>query len=450
MPGKIFEIDKEQNLDLLSVAFRSFNQATQTLRKSYQALQQKIADLNRELSDVNRKLSKKVAELHKVRAYLKNILDSIMDGLLAIDLDGRITLFNRSAERITAYQAKDILGRSYKIIFGERNKEFISILSKSLQEKKTFMGERPFFNEEKNIILDIITNPVLNAENKIEGVLAVFRDVSLLKYLKDEISRKEKLAALGEMAARVAHEIRNPLSGIEGFALLLKDTFEKNDERRKWVESIVEGTRSLNNLVSDLLNFSRPLKLKFQPVDIAQLVESALLFVRQKIEKEKLNIQIKKTFPSQNTVAMVDPQYMRQVFLNLMLNSIEAMPEGGELGIKLESKVYNESNTHQFLRENGKDYVFITSSGKIYIKFQDTGCGISKENIDRIFNPFYTTKHRGCGLGLAIVQQIVQAHGGRIEVESTPGKGTIFTIDIPLMSELRELKNGCREYSNSR
>jgi len=449
MSAKTFEIQKEKNIDLLSIAFRSFNQATQTLRESYQVLQQKISDLNNELNNTNKKLSKKVSELNEVRSYLNNILDSIMDGLLAVDLEGRITIFNKSAERITGYRAKNILGKLYQGIFERENKEFISILNKTFQEKKPLMGERPFFNGEKNIILNIITNPVVTPDNKIEGVLVVFRDISLLRYLKDEISRKERLAALGEMAARVAHEIRNPLSGIEGFALLLKDTFEKNDERKKWVESIVEGTRGLNKLVSDLLNFSRPLRVNFKPVDITEIIQSVIPFVKQKIEKEKLNIEIKKNF-SEKIIALIDPEYMRQAFLNLMLNSVEAMPEGGELIISIEKKKYYRSDTHQFLRENGEDYIFATSSNQICIKFQDTGCGISEENLNKIFNPFYTTKHRGCGLGLAIVQQIIRAHGGKIEVKSKVEEGSCFTISIPLMSELKEIRNGCGKYSHSR
>jgi len=448
MSEKTFLSSKKGEMDLLACAFQNFSQATETLRKSYRALQQKIAELNSELSEVNKTLSKKVAELHKVRTYLNNILDSMMDGLIAVDLEGKITIFNKAAERVTGYRAKEVLGQPYGVVFGKENEDFVSILRKTLQKKRPLVGERPFFSRNKSIFLEVIINPVGDPEDKMEGALVVFRDISVLRYLKDEIRRKEKLAILGEMAASIAHEIRNPLSGIEGFALLLKESLREDEEKKSWIDNIVKGARSLNNLVTSLLNFSRPINLNFQSVVVDRLIESVLSFIQQKIQKEKLNIQIITEFPSQPVEMVADPDLLKQVFLNLAINAVEAMSEGGKLTVCLKKKDHPE--IHQFIREMEGDYTFTTSCGEVCVKFSDTGCGISPEEEKKIFRPFYTTKSKGYGLGLAIVQQIIQSHGGRIRVKSKPGEGTTFILNLPLINDLRELKNGCREYSYSR
>ena len=450
MPAKTYLSTKKREMDLLTSAFENFTQATETLKKSYKALQQKIARLNSELSETNKALSRKVTELNKVRTYLNNILDSMMDGLVAIDSEGKITILNRAAERITGYRAKKILGLSYEVAFGKENEDFVSILRKTFREKRPMVGEKPFFSQNKSIFLEVITNPIAGPENKMEGVVVVFRDISMLKHLKEEIRRKEKLAILGEMAASIAHEIRNPLSGIEGFALLLKESLKEDEERKNWIDNIVKGARSLNNLVTSLLNFSRCPRVNLQYVVIDKLIESILSFIQQKIQKEKRNIHIVKEFPPQPVEMIADPDMLKQAFLNLAINAIEAMPGGGKLRISIKKKNYPEYEPHQFVREIDGDYTLTTSCGEVCVEFSDTGCGISPEEKKKIFRPFYTTKSKGCGLGLAIVQQIIHSHWGDIKVKSKPGQGTTFVLTLPLINDLREIKNGCREYSHSR
>lgn len=450
MREREFLSNKREEMDLLTSAFENFTQATETLRKSYRALQQKITKLSGELSQVNKALNRKVAELHKVRTYLNNVLDSMMDGLIAVNPEGKITIFNKAAERITGYRAEEVLGHPYQLVFGRENEEFISILRKTFQRRRPLVGEKSFFSRDRSIPLEVTVNLVGDPEDKIEGALVVFRDISLLRFLKDEIRRKEKLAALGEMAASIAHEIRNPLSGIEGFALLLKESLKEDEEKKSQVNRIIEGARSLNNLVTNLLNLSRPLKLNLQSVVVDQLIKSCLSFIQQKIQKEKLNIHLITEFLPQPVEMVADPDLLRQVFLNLAINAVEAMPQGGKLTICLKKKSYLGSGIHQFIREIEGDYTFTTSPEEVCVEFSDTGCGISPEGKKKIFRPFYTTKSKGYGLGLAIAQQIIQSHGGRIKVKSKPGKGTTFILNLPLINDLKEVKNGCGEYSYSR
>jgi len=446
MQNKNLSPDKKE-MNLLVYAFQNFAQATETLSKSYKALQQKITQLNTELSEANKALSRKVAELNRVRTYLKNILDSMMDGLIVLDLDGKITIFNHSAERITGYKAEDVLGRHYEAIFGKENEEFVSLLKESLDKRTAIIGEKNFFSSEKRIFLEVTANPVKDNDGKTEGVVVVFRDVSLIRYLKDEIQRKKKLAILGEMAASVAHEIRNPLSGIEGFALLLRDNLKEDREKKKWVEHIIKGARSLNNLVNNLLSFSHPLKPDFQFIMIDQIIESTLTLIQQKIQKEKIAVSMVKKFSSHPVKIVGDPDLLRQAFLNLMLNAVEAMPGGGKLSILV--KV--DSLAQATCQSENKKHRGITCNidRDVIVEISDTGHGIAPENISRIFHPFFTTKSKGCGLGLAIVQQIVESHGGKIRVRSKPGEGTTFILHLPLANNPGRVEDGSREYSYS-
>ena len=356
---------RKKDVDLLTCAFQDFTHATETLRKSYALLQQKITELTDELAETNKALSRKVSELNKVQAYLNNTLDSMMSGLVAVDLEGKITIFNKAAEEITGLRAKDVLGKSCKDVFGKDNKEFFSILSKAFKRRESVVGERAFFSSGKSILLEVIVNPVINPKgekDKIEGFVTVFRDISMLKHLQEEVRRREKLALVGEMAAGIAHEIKNPVSGIEGFALLLKESLEENDGRRKWVDNIIKGAQCLNNLVTNLLNFSRPLKMNFQFASINELIESTISFVEQKIRREKLNIRIIKELPSQSIRVLADSNLLRQVFLNLSINAIEAMPEGGRLTVCVRERSYPKSEIHQFIREIDGDYTLNTLS----------------------------------------------------------------------------------------
>jgi len=450
MLEKTLKRGREKELDLLTCAFKNFTQATETLKDSYKKLQQKISELNGELSKTNRTLSRKVAELNRVQTYLNNILDSMMDGLFAVDVEGKITIFNRAAEKITGYKAKDVLNRPYEVVFGRENKDFVYILKKTFRKKKPLAEERHFFSQDKDLFLEIIINPVNSSQGKTEGIVVVFRDVSALRYLKEEIRRKEKMAMLGEMAASIAHEVRNPLSGIEGFALLLKESLSEDKEKSVWIDHIIKGARSLNNLVTSLLNFSRPLKPDFQTVIVDKLIEYTICIIQKKIEKEKLRISVIKDFPLQPVEMVADPDLLKQVFLNLALNAIEAMPGGGKLTIKVSKRKYLQYESRQFLREIDGDYIISTSCEEVLIEFSDTGCGIPLKERKKIFRPFYTTKSKGYGLGLSVVQQIVQSHGGKVKLESKPGEGTTFVLSFPLITSLREVKNGCREYSCGR
>lgn len=420
---------EKTDIDILTVAFRDFTQATQSLKESYQVVKSQVARLNKELAEVNEELNQKIRELSRTRNYLNNTLDSMINGVIGIDLQERITIFNQAAEIITNYKVEEVVGLAYQKIFRDKNQFFTSLFKKTLQERTSLVEERIFHRFNKRIPLEIITNPVQNREGRIEGVLAVFRDVSLVKKLQEEIRDKEGLAMTGEMAASVAHEIRNPLSGIEGFALLLKDAL-KEKKQKEWADNIIEGARNLDNLVTNLLNFARPLRPDFQEIELAKIIEDILPFVFQEAKKKKMGLEVVKRFIAQKAKIKGDSDLLKQAFLNFMLNSVQAMVDKGRLTITMRQTNFSYAN--KFSRERKGDYLLTKFPRQVLIEFSDTGCGISPEEKKRIFRPFYTTKKKGYGLGMAITRRIIQSHEGIIQVESEKGEGTTFTVIFPL------------------
>ncbi|RMG03575.1 MAG: sensor histidine kinase [Nitrospirae bacterium] len=223
----------------------------------------------------------------------------------------------------------------------------------------------------------------------------------------EEIKRIERMATLGEMAAAIAHEIKNPLAGISGAIQVISEDFRDDDPRKEIVQEILVEIERLDKAVRNLLSFSKPITPQKEPVYLHDLLEKTISLVQQ--QAESLNIQIGIETSAEKIVAEVDRELIQQVFLNLILNSFHAMPGGGKLTISI-------TKTDSSAR----------------IAFSDTGEGIPNENLKKVFKPFFTTRHTGTGLGLAISRNIVEAHGGMIDVESTIGLGSTFTITLPV------------------
>lgn len=256
------------------------------------------------------------------------------------------------------------------------------------------------YTHEELEILDAFMNQTALALSR----AFIFKEMSI----KDrQIMQAEKLAAIGELAAGIAHEIRNPLSIITGSA----ETVKKHDDpkiREEMVNYILEESKRINGLISNFLEFARPQEPKTVLCDLREVLEKTLLLLSPKAKG--LSIEIRKEFPKEAVMALIDPDQMRQAFINLSVNAIEAMPNGGVLSIKL----------------------FENPKGKIIIKFSDTGKGIPRELRTKVFNPFFTTKETGTGLGLSIAHQIINRHGGNIIVEDREEKGSTFIISLPI------------------
>lgn len=261
-------------------------------------------------------------------------------------------------------------------------------------------------------------NVFRDASRKLEEQYALLEDrIDELSHELAEknraIERTRRLAAMGEMAARVAHEIRNPLGSMAIFANLLERELVSEPEKQRLANHISTGIKSLDNLLSNMLLFASSPEARLKSVDIRKIIEDSLLLAKG---HERSNVSVKAQFCGQ-TAIMADGVLLRQLFLNLIINAIDSMDEGGEL--KIRTRVMEDRQRY------------------MEIKVSDTGRGIRKEHIDRVFDPFFTTKDRGTGLGLAIVSTVVNAHSGFIDVDSAPGEGTTFTIGLPMLREYR-------------
>jgi signal transduction histidine kinase len=260
-----------------------------------------------------------------------------------------------------------------------------------------------------NELSTMMERSLMQGEQLEFALKAVEIQAEKIKKLEEEVQQSRVLSALGEMAATVAHEIRNPLGGIGGYASLLARSIPPEDPNRKYVDKIIGGIASLNKIVSNLLAYTKKTNLQKQSTDLIAWADAILAHIEIEIEKENRAIRIERDFSEEQISAEIDSERLQQVMLNLLMNGIQAIEGEGSISVGI--------------RANGNF---------AEISIADTGKGIEQENMKNIFTPFFTTKEQGTGLGLAIVKKIVDLHEGQIFVESAPGKGTSFCIKLPL------------------
>lgn len=419
MVDNIEEARRKKEIEILSRAFASFNETTQQLQNSYDSLQQRVQALDLELARKNEELERNLAEKDEVKNYLNYILESLTTGVIVVNERGAITTFNKAVGEITGESPAYCLGKSTREVFASDIIENV-VEQLSQSDPKPPSLDREFTTRSKRKInIRVSASPVRDNRGKQIGTVIVIQDTTTLKRLEEEVQRNQRLRAMGEMAAGIAHEIRNPLGSIELFASLLKNDLQDDHEKRSLAERICVGVHNMDRIISNVLLFAKSPQPSRQKCDINQLLTEILEFCSGLVLPD--TIRIVREFGAEDMVGNADTELLKQVFLNLVRNAIQAMPEGGEL--RLTTK---RSTDPRLNMENRK---FIT------VIVADTGVGISPDHLAKVFNPFFTTKERGTGLGLAIAHNIVKAHQGIIDVESVEGKGTSFTVKIPCWDE---------------
>ena len=386
-----------------------FQETTRRYREAYEELAAKFESLTLKLEETNVHLQQSLEEKDRVSNYLNNILDSLSGGVLVVDLDGTITFFNQEAEEITGFEQDKVLGRPYAEIIGLNAGRELSVLHTldtghrlSNREKEL---QRP---DGRTTPLGFSTALVRDEAGTTLGALEVFNDLTEVKRLEAEVQRVHTLAALGEMAATVAHEIRNPLGGIAGYAGMRERDLGSEDPNRRLVHKIIEGVARLNRIVSSLLTYTRPLRLNIYPVNLTELVEEATAFFAIDVERSREDIHIERRYADRELTCRIDPEQLQQVILNLLQNAMQAMPEGGTISVDVHA--------------GNSEGIFTIS---------DTGIGMDNDVREKLFTPFFTTKEDGTGLGLVTSKKIIDAHNGQIRVDSEPGRGTQFSISLP-------------------
>ncbi len=343
----------------------------------------------------------------EIESLTGNILESMDNAVVAIDAKGNIVMLNKIAEELFSLSRASVIGKKYGTIFPKDE----CLLIDSLNEGKALRDFETNFKtvSGENKTLLIGSSGIFDEERKIAGAVAVIHDITEFKKLEEETKRSERLSALGNLAAGVAHEIRNPLNTIAIASQRLKSEFQVEtgkSEYENFLKSIIDETKRLNNIVNQFLSLTKAQKLSLVPVNIREFLEELLNLV--KLEAGEKKISLNNNFKAEANLR-IDREEMKKALLNITLNAIQATEAGGKISV-----VTSKSNDN-FL-----------------IKIADSGKGIPKEDLSKIFQPYFTTKERGTGLGLSIAHRIISDHRGKIEVESEVGKGTTFFIYLPL------------------
>ncbi|MCX7705593.1 MAG: ATP-binding protein [bacterium] len=350
--------------------------------------------------------------LRENRIYQQSLLENLPEGVIAVNRKKRIIVFNRTAEVITGFQKKDMLGKYYMEVLPELFKTLFT----NLLENHTVISnlEEELEANNKKISLRINGSTFHSAEGTLLGAQLIFSDISQVKILQNQLDRNKRLASLGILAAGIAHEIRNPLVALKTFSQLLPEKYMNEEFRLNYAKVVIPEIERMDSLVEQLLIFAKPRPARMEKIDLVSIVESILVLIKA---QTKFNgIAFIRSYDKECIEIMGDPEKIKQALWNIILNSVESIRDkDGIINIKLNSKEEN-----------------------VVITIEDNGCGISEENMNKIFEPLFSTKPKGTGLGLPIVNEIVAQHNGRIHVESKEGIGTKVTLVLPFNHRIEQ------------
>jgi len=355
----------------------------------------------------------------------KSIIESVDTGILTIDHQGNIKSFNSGAKEITGFPYSKVINRRIDSIFPD----FFRIVDNVEDRDSPETVRNRFEMVVPGKILGCSVSPLFDSNEKKIGKILIFQDLTTIKEMERQVERNRRLALIGEMAAGLAHEIRNPLASISGPIQMLEKDLDLGETDKKLMQIILRGKDQLENFMKDFLLLARPNLAERENIDIKVILDDVLESIRYVPDWCK-DIEIIRNSNDQ-TGLYGNRMEIRQVIWNLVLNALQSMSDGGRLNIETRIVAGDENNPLiPPLIKWGKGG-FFNKKEYLEIQISDDGCGIEEKDQGRVFEPFYTTKEKGTGLGLAIVNRIVESHGGKIRIESEPGKGTNCIILMP-------------------
>ncbi len=344
--------------------------------------------------------------LSRIKAFSDTLVQNMPIGLVFIGEEGRLAALNDVSEKLLMVTTQDAMGRKASDILPPQITELIKDL-KSPHEVSS--RDLPIDSQDKTMIFEASASILQDENNTFLGHIVLLRDITEIEHLKREVERKERLASIGSLAAGIAHEIRNPLSSIKGFATYFKERYLDVQEDRKIADIMIGEVERLNRVIGQLLAFARPMDLRKETSSVSELINHSIEMIEKKAFEKRVTIE-SALIPQDSCYASIDPDKLGQVMLNVFLNALEAMDEGGTLSVSVQGD---------------------EKRSRLFIRVSDTGHGIAPEDLTHIFDPYFTTKQSGTGIGLAIVHKIIEAHAGEIKVESMPGEGTTVSIMLP-------------------
>lgn len=365
-----------------------------------------VAFLSSSLSQQTLRTEKELEARRKDLAHLEainaSIVHSMDSGLLTLDAKGRVSTFNRAAEEITGYSRAEVLGKSLSNIFPAEVKELA--VSQIPSRRKPYRHDLEFRKKGGSVgYLGFSMSSLKEPEGRSVGRLLIFQDLTALKNMEEHVKRVEKLAAIGEMAAGIAHEIKNPLASVSGAIQLLKQRISGSETVEKLMDIVLRETDRLTALTNDFLLFARPGSGRIEPVELSSAIGETLeLFRKNGLCRDRIFVV---QDLEDDVWTEMDSKHARQILWNLLLNAAEAMEGGGTIVVTSR-----------------------TNDDTVVVRVKDNGGGMSQDTIHKIFNPFFTTKTHGIGLGLSIVYRLLESYDGRLDVQSEEGTGSVFTL----------------------
>jgi two-component system sensor histidine kinase PilS (NtrC family) len=346
--------------------------------------------------------------LADLRALHERIVESIRSGLITTDLHGQIYTFNAAAEEITGYEAKQVRGQNASMFFGDMKKQIAVSMQAAASGKVSPRFETDCLTESGFMLrLGFSIAPLFAESGETSGLVITFQDLTDVRAMEETARRQDRLAAVGRLAASIAHEIRNPLAAMRGSIQMLRAELKGESDQAQLMEIILRESDRLNKIVADYLNYARPRPAELKDVDVSALVRETFKLLKNSPELSDGHA-LNEDLPDEPVMVKGDAEQLKQVCWNIARNALKAMPDGGALSIN----------------------VARTDANRVNMTFADNGCGMTPEQVERLFEPF-TSMTGGTGLGLSIVYQIIRDHNGTINVRSRLNEGTTITIELP-------------------
>ena len=376
------------NIDQLNDAFHTFTAASKSLETSYGLLKERVAYLTTELEIRNQQLKDALGDAERNKDYLKAILYNLEESIIAVDPEGRVTMMNQSAEDLLGTALHDALGKMFSSF----------PVSIRAEDTETILDA----GKGRHAVI-LSRSDVVDAEGCLRGSVILIKDITRLRELEVRHERNQRLIAMGEMAAKIVHEIRNPLCSIELYSSMLEKELTSS-VHKDLARGISTGIGNLNTILTNMLFFARPNKPLLRTIRLNAVIEESMHMLLPMMDSRNVRLR----YALRECEISGDAELLKQVFLNILINAVQAMPDGGELAVTMDQE-----------------------TDAVVVKVKDSGSGIAREYLEKIFDPFFTTKDNGTGLGLAIVNTIMQSNGAYIRAASEEGQGSTFSLSFP-------------------
>ena len=385
-----------------------------------------VERLTRQKEDLQGRFDHSVRRYENLEKFNTYILNSMSAGVLILNRSGEVLRLNPSARRILNLETSEIRGRTYTML-SERYPELVAVLSAGLEDSRVFQRReitiRLDSQQGSERYLGITTSLIHDDEDQVVGISILLTDLTEIKRLQADLEANRRLADLGEMAAGLAHQLRNSMAAIVGFGKLLRRKIAADDPGRSILGDVLQEAEESEQMLSRFLNFARPLNAEFQVCSLGGIIDKALETVQAGLTERRVSVVVQR--PPGDDQLLVDSLLLRQVFVNLFQNAAEAMVDGGRVDVRILAPPVNHAEV-----------------GHWVVRITDTGLGIPGNDHERVFQPFFTSKETGTGLGLPIARKIVSAHRGYLGVESSGPAGTVFLLRLPHRTATSMAQNG--------